>query len=151
YLISNGGIADAIVTFAYPKNRQGRISAFIVDTRKPGFASEDLTAKCGMPSANTAMFELTDYPVPAENLLGEEGQGFRIAMNTLITGRMSVAAGCLGVIEDCLAEAIDYAKQRTQHGKVIARHQLIQEHIAAIEMHRVSTEALVLRAAQVKT
>lgn len=151
YLISNGGIADAIVTFAYPKNRQGRISAFIVDTRKPGFAAEDLTAKCGMPSANTAMFELTDYPVPVENLLGEEGQGFRIAMNTLITGRLSVAAGCLGVIEDCLQEAVDYAKQRVQHGKEIARHQLIQEHIAAIEMHRVSTEALVLKAAEVKS
>jgi alkylation response protein AidB-like acyl-CoA dehydrogenase len=150
YLISNGGIADAIVTFAYPKNRQGRISAFIVDAKKPGFASEDLTAKCGMPSANTAMFELTDYPVPAENLLGAEGDGFRIAMNTLITGRMSVAAGCLGVIEDCLEEAINYAKQRTQHGKVIARHQLIQEHIAAIEMHRTSTEAMVLKAAYAK-
>jgi alkylation response protein AidB-like acyl-CoA dehydrogenase len=150
YLISNGGIADAIVTFAYPKNRQGRISAFIIDTKKPGFAAEDLTAKCGMPSANTAMFELTDYPVPAANLLGEEGQGFRIAMNTLITGRMSVAAGCLGVIEDCLEEAVDYAKQRRQHGKEIARHQLIQEHIAAIEMHRVSTEALVLKAAHAK-
>src|SRR5207253_1638479 len=56
YLISNGGIADAIVTFAYPQGRTGRISAFIVDTRGPGFASEDLTAKLGMPTANTAMF-----------------------------------------------------------------------------------------------
>src|SRR5437667_7897028 len=57
YLISNGGIADAIVTFAYPKGG-GRMSAFIMDTRGPGFASEDLTAKMGMPSANTAMFEM---------------------------------------------------------------------------------------------
>ncbi len=150
YLISNGGIADAIVTFAYPKNRQGRVSAFIVDTKAKGFAKEDLTAKCGMPTANTAMFELTDCAVPAQNLLGEEGNGFRIAMNTLVTGRMSVAAGCLGVIEDCLAESISYAKQRQQHGKEIARHQLVQEHIALIEMHRVSTEALVMQAAAAK-
>jgi alkylation response protein AidB-like acyl-CoA dehydrogenase len=150
YLISNGGIADAIITFAYPRGRQGRISAFIVDTRGQGFAKEDLLAKVGMPSANTAMFELTDYAVPAENLLGEEGNGFRIAMTTLITGRLSVAAGCLGVIEDCLHEAVNYAKERRQHGKEIARHQLVQEHIAGIEMDRVSTEALVMKAAEAK-
>jgi alkylation response protein AidB-like acyl-CoA dehydrogenase len=104
----------------------------------------------GMPTANTAMFELTDYPVPAANLLGEEGQGFRIAMGTLVSGRISVAAGCLGVIEDCLAEAAAYARDRTQHGKEIARHQLVQEHIAHIEMDRVASEALVLKAAAAK-
>jgi len=150
YLISNGGIAQTIVTFAYPKGRNGRISAFIVDTGNPGFVSEDLTAKMGMPTANTAMFELTDYAVPAANLLGEEGNGFRIAMGTLVSGRISVAAGCLGVIEDCLTEAVQYAKDRHQHGKPIAKHQLVQEHLAAIEMDRVATEALVLRAAEAK-
>lgn len=148
YLISNGGIADVIVTFA--KGPHGRISAFLVETGGPGFAKEDLLAKCGMPTSNTAMFELTDYEVPAENLLGEEGNGFRIAMHTLITGRLSVAAGCLGVIVDCLQEAVAYAKQRRQHGKEIARHQLVQEHIAMIEMDRVTTEALVMKAAAAK-
>src|SRR5437016_5753211 len=84
YLISNGGIADAVVTFAYPRDRKnGRISAFVVD-RGPGFVSEDLTAKMGMPTANTAMFELRECEVPAANLLGEEGAGFRIAMGTLV-------------------------------------------------------------------
>jgi alkylation response protein AidB-like acyl-CoA dehydrogenase len=151
YLISNGGIADAVVAFAYPTKPDGkrRVSAFIVD-RGPGFESEDLTAKLGMPSANTAMFELTNCEVPASNLLGEEGDGFRIAMGTLVSGRISVAAGCLGVIEDCLAETINYAKERHQHGKEIARHQLVQEHIAAIEMDRVASEALVMRAAEAK-
>ncbi len=148
YLISNGGIADAVVAFAYPKSG-GRISAFVVD-RGPGFASEDLTAKLGMPTANTAMFEMRDCPVPAGNLLGEEGDGFRIAMGTLVSGRLSVAAGCLGVIEDCLAEAAGYARERQQHGKAIARHQLVQEHLAAIEMDRAATEALVFRAAEAK-
>ncbi|HMP59651.1 MAG TPA: acyl-CoA dehydrogenase, partial [Gemmatales bacterium] len=149
YLISNGGIADAVVTFAYPKGGE-RMSAFILDTNVPGFSKEDLTAKCGMPTSNTAMFEMTECPVPVANLLGEEGQGFRIAMQTLVTGRLSVAAGSLGVIEDCLAEACTYAKERRQHGKEIARHQLVQEHIAMIEMHRVSSEAMVLLAAEAK-
>src|SRR5207248_7633323 len=84
------------------------------------------------------------------NLLGEEGNGFRIAMWTLVTGRLSVAAGCLGVIEDCLIEAVNYAKERQQHGKPIAKHQLIQDHLARIEMCRVSSEAMVMMAAQAK-
>ncbi len=148
YLISNGGIADAVVCFAYPKGG-GRISAFIVD-RGPGFVSEDLTAKMGMPSANTAMFELRDCKVPANNLLGEEGAGFRVAMGTLVSGRLSVAAGCLGVIEDCLTEVVSYAKERQQHGKPIGKHQLVQEHIAAIEMARVASDALIRQAAEAK-
>src|SRR5205807_8494459 len=102
------------------------------------------------PTANTAMFEMQNCAVPAHNLLGAEDDGFRIAMGTLVSGRLSVAAGCLGVIEDCLTEAVSYAKERQQHGKVIARHQLVQEHLAAIEMHRAATEAMVLRAAQAK-
>jgi alkylation response protein AidB-like acyl-CoA dehydrogenase len=150
YLISNAGIATTVVAFAYPKAGTGRISAFIVDLDGPGCAREDLTAKMGMPTANTGMFELTDYQVPAANLLGEEGNGFRIAMGTLVSGRLSVAAGCLGVIEDCLAEAVTYARERHQHGKPIGKHQLVQEHLAHIEMDRLATEALVLKAAQAK-
>jgi alkylation response protein AidB-like acyl-CoA dehydrogenase len=121
-----------------------------VDLDGPGCAREDLTAKMGMPTANTGMFELTDHPVPLANLLGEEGNGFRIAMGTLVSGRLSVASGCLGVIEDCLTEAVTYAKERQQHGKPIAKHQLVQEHLAAIEMDRLATAALVLQAAQAK-
>jgi alkylation response protein AidB-like acyl-CoA dehydrogenase len=161
YLISNGGIAHVIVTFAYPVSatspgtggkdvRGSRVSAFILDTETPGFEKEDLTAKMGMPTANTAMFEMNNCAVPAANLLGEEGNGFRIAMGTLVSGRISVASGCLGVIEDCLAEAVSYAKERQQHGKPIGKHQLVQEHIAAIEMDRIASESLVLRAAEAK-
>ncbi len=149
YLISNAGIAQAVVVFAHGGTAH-RVSAFIVDTDAPGFEKEDLVAKMGMPSANTGMFSLTDYKVPANNLLGEEGDGFRIAMGTLVSGRISVAAGCLGVIEDCLQEAITYAKERHQHGKAIAKHQLVQQHIAAIEMHRLGSESVILRAAEAK-
>ncbi|MCS7271048.1 MAG: acyl-CoA dehydrogenase family protein, partial [Gemmataceae bacterium] len=79
-----------------------------------------------------------------------EGNGFCIAMHTLITGRLSVAAGCLGVIVDCLNEAVAYAKERRQHGKEIGRHQLVQEHIALIEVARAATAALVHQAAVAK-
>lgn len=153
YLISNAGIAHTIVTFAYPTSTEAgkrRVSAFLVDTDAPGIAREDLVAKMGMPTANTGMFELTNYETPLGNLLGPEGDGFRIAMGTLVSGRLSVAAGCLGVIEDCLREALSYAKERHQHGKPIAKHQLVQEHLAAIEMHRLASEALVMKAAQAK-
>jgi alkylation response protein AidB-like acyl-CoA dehydrogenase len=150
YLITNGGVADLIVTFAYSEGAARRISAFLVGTEAPGFASEELKPKLGMPTVNTARFMLTECPVPAENLLGEEGQGLRIALSTLVSGRLSVAAGCVGVIEDCLIESINYAKNREQHGKPIALHQLVQEHIAAIELHRLTSAAVVRQAAEAK-
>jgi alkylation response protein AidB-like acyl-CoA dehydrogenase len=157
YMISNGGIADAVIVFGYPQgvpesDPKRRITAFVVDTAAQGFAAESFTpnAKMGMPTSNTAMFQMENVAVPAENLLGEEGDGFRVAMGTLVSGRLSVAAGCLGVIEDCLAEAVEYAKNRRQHGKEIAKHQLVQDHIAHIEMDRVATDALVMRAAELK-
>lgn len=150
YLISNGGIAHAVIAFAYPAGEHDRMSAFIVDMQGDSVSREDLTAKIGMPTANTAMFEFRDHPVPLSNLLGAEGNGFRIAMHTLVSGRLSVAAGCLGVIEDCLAETLDYARQRHQHGKPIGMHQLVQSHIAAIELARVATDAVVARAAAAK-
>jgi alkylation response protein AidB-like acyl-CoA dehydrogenase len=71
-------------------------------------------------------------------------------MHTLVGGRLSVAAGCLGVIEDCLAEVVSYSKERSQHGKAIARHQLVQQHIARIEIDRVTTDAMVMMAAEAK-
>jgi alkylation response protein AidB-like acyl-CoA dehydrogenase len=149
YLISNAGIANTVVTFAYPKGG-GRISAFIADIDQPGCEREDLLAKVGMPTANTGMFELTNFALPVQNLLGAEGDGFRIAMGTLVSGRLSVAAGCLGVIEDCLIESVRYAKERRQHGKPIGKHQLVQEHLTAIEMARLATDALVMKAAEAK-
>src|SRR6478672_5920531 len=79
YLISNGGIADAVVCFAYPADKTGkerRMSAFIVDTAGATFEAEDLHAKPGMFTANTGMFQMSDHPVPLENLLSEEGNGF---------------------------------------------------------------------------
>jgi alkylation response protein AidB-like acyl-CoA dehydrogenase len=156
YLISNGGIADAVIIFAYPSaiedGPKRRVSAFILDTHQPGFMAESFSpqVKMGMPTSNTGMFEMRNCEVPVTNLLGTEGDGFRVAMGTLVSGRLSVAAGCLGVIEDCLEETVNYARERHQHGKPIGRHQLVQEHIAAIEMARFATEAVVMKAGQAK-
>ena len=153
YLISNGGIANAVIVFAYPEDTIGadrRISAFIVDTAGDTFMAEDLHSKPGMYTINTGMFQMDNHPVPLNNLLGDEGNGFRIAMATLVSGRLSVAAGCLGVIEDCLDESLRWCQERTQHGKLIGKHQLVQRHIAEIEMARATSDALVERAAIAK-
>ncbi|MDG2022346.1 MAG: acyl-CoA/acyl-ACP dehydrogenase [Phycisphaerales bacterium] len=153
YLISNGSIADAVIVFAFPEGSTGkdrRMSAFIVDTAGDTFEAEALHAKPGMYTSDTAMFEMTDHPISVDNLLGEEGGGFRIAMHTLVSGRLSVASGCLGTIEDCLEESLRYAREREQHGKPIGKHQLVQAHIARIEMMRSTADALVERAAIAK-
>ncbi len=153
YLISNGGIAQAVIVFAYCEDthrEQQRVTAFIVETSGETFAKEDITAKPGMHTSNTAMFEMCDHPVPLSNMLGNEGDGFRIAMGTLISGRLSVAAGCVGVIEDCLDEALEYARTREQHGKPIGRHQLIQRHIAEIEILLSTSRLMVDWAAEAK-
>ncbi|MDA0974430.1 MAG: acyl-CoA dehydrogenase family protein [Phycisphaerales bacterium] len=153
YLISNGSIADAVIVFAFPEGAEGadrRMSAIIVDTAGDTFEKEQLHSKPGMYTCDTAMFQMTEHPVRADNLLGQEGGGFRIAMHTLVSGRLSVASGCLGSIEDCLAECIEWAKTREQHGKPIGRHQLVQDHLAKIEMARAASDAMIERAAIAK-
>ncbi|MDG1977987.1 MAG: acyl-CoA/acyl-ACP dehydrogenase [Phycisphaerales bacterium] len=154
YLISNGSVADAVIVFAFPEGSAGqpdrRMSAFIVDTAGDTFEAEALHAKPGMYTSDTAMFEMTDHPISGDNMLGDEGNGFRIAMHTLVSGRLSVASGCLGTIEDCLEECLRYARERKQHGKPIGKHQLVQQHIARIEMMRSTADALVERAAIAK-
>jgi len=153
YLISNGSIADAVIVFAFPEGAEGadrRMSAIIVDTAGDTFEKEQLHSKPGMYTCDTAMFQMTEHPVRADNMLGKEGGGFRIAMHTLVSGRLSVASGCLGSIEDCLAECIEWAKTREQHGKEIGRHQLVQDHLAKIEMARAASDAMIERAAIAK-
>lgn len=153
YLISNGAIADAVICFAYPEGKEGkerRMSAFIVDTAGDTFERESMPAKLGMFTADTGMFQMNDHVVRGDNMLGAEGEGFRVAMGTLISGRLSVAAGCVGVIEDCLDEALRWGKERSQHGKPIGKHQLVQAHIAHIEIDRAASDAMVERAAVAK-
>ena len=149
YLISNGTIADAIIVFA-KSPIDNKISAFMIDTDQEGIEREELVSKMGTPTIDTGMFELTDFKIPVENLVGKEGQGWQIAKQALIEGRLGVAAGCVGSIRDCLIESIEYSKERMQYGKPIAKHQLIQEHLAGIEVHLSSSEAMVNRSVIMK-
>lgn len=145
YLITNAGIADYCIVFA---KGGGGMSAFLVDMQ--GVEKEDLTSKMGTPTTNTGMFALTNCKVAKEDILGREGDGWEIAKQALMDGRLSVAAGCVGSIKDCLIEAIAYSKERAQYGKPIAKHQLVQEHISAIKVHLSSAGMMVRRAAALK-
>ncbi|PZC51018.1 MAG: hypothetical protein DK304_000253 [Chloroflexi bacterium] len=146
HLITNAGIADVIITFA--KGPDNWVSAFLIDTHCEGIEREDLTTKMGMPTTNTSMFELSNYKVPKENLLGNKTQGWEIAKYSLLNGRLSVSAGCVGTIADCLNESIGFAKGRFQHGKEIAKHQLIQEHLSFMKTNLESSRLMTLRAAE---
>jgi len=141
YLITNATIADAIIVFARDNNI---ISAFIIDS--DSIEREALVSKMGTHTTDTGMFELINYKVPKENLIGKKGDGWRIAKDALMEGRLSVAAGCIGSIKDCLIESIRYAKNRYQYGNPIAKYQLIQEHIANIELALNASRAMVRRA-----
>jgi len=133
YLITNGSIADSTIVFAYPKDRKEGMSAFIVDNNLDGFSvGMELKEKLGFFTSDTALIELEDVEIPKENLLGMPGKGLWVAYTALISGRLSVGAGCIGVIEDCLNAVAERSKTRFQHGKPIGKHQLIQQHIAEI-------------------
>ncbi|HZD12201.1 MAG TPA: acyl-CoA dehydrogenase family protein, partial [Candidatus Binatus sp.] len=117
--ISNGSIADVAVVFAYPKGKREGMSAFIVERDFDGYSSQQQKHKLGMPTSDTGSLFFDNCKVPKENMLGPFGKGLGIAYSGLMSGRLSVAAGCLGVISDCIDEAVEYARQRVQHGKPI--------------------------------
>jgi alkylation response protein AidB-like acyl-CoA dehydrogenase len=146
--VGNGTFAKVITTFA--KDSDGKISAFIVDTNSPGFRAKEMKNKIGLLTVKNAEITLKDCVVPKKNLLGQKGQGLSIAFSTLIDGRLSVAAGAVGVMEDCLSESISYSKKRQQHGSPLAKKQLIQEHIAQIATNIESSRWLVYRTASTR-
>jgi alkylation response protein AidB-like acyl-CoA dehydrogenase len=148
--ISNGSVADAVVIFARPKapgGGTGGICAFLVDRDCEGFSSRPIENKLGLFTSDTGTIYLDDCVVPKENLLGPRGKGLPVAYGALMGGRLSVAAGCVGVIQDCLDEAVRYSAARTQHGKLIGKHQLIQRHIAVMAVNLEASRWLTLRAA----
>lgn len=130
--ISLAGVADNFLVFAYTdesKKHKG-ISAFIVERKFPGFSSSTIHGKLGVRAGNTGSFIMQDVKVPKENLLGKEGDGFKIAMSALDNGRYTVAAGAVGTIEACLEMSTRYANERETFGKPIGKHQLVQQMIA---------------------
>ncbi|MFD7426638.1 acyl-CoA dehydrogenase family protein [Streptomyces sp. NPDC059818] len=132
--ITNGTWADVVLLFARTVDTPGHkgISAFLVPTDTPGLTRRTIHGKLGLRGQATAELVLEDVRVPAATLLGPEGKGFSLAMSALTKGRMSVAAGCVGIAQAALDAAVGYAGEREQFGKSIAGHQLVQELISDI-------------------
>jgi alkylation response protein AidB-like acyl-CoA dehydrogenase len=146
--ITNATIADVALVFARTGQDGARgISAFLVPTGVPGFGRALIHGKLGLRGQATAELSLDGVRVPASALLGAEGKGFRYAMEALDKGRISVAAGCTGIIQACLEAAVGYAGSRQQFGKPIAAYQLVQEMIAEISVDADAARLLTWRAA----
>jgi butyryl-CoA dehydrogenase len=143
--ITNGGIADTYIVFALtdPSSRQRGTSAFIVEKDFEGFSVGKKEKKLGIRSSPTTEIVFEECKVPKENLLGKEGEGFKIAMMTLDGGRNGIAAQAVGIAQGALDASVDYAKEREQFGKPIAANQGISFKIAdmatSIEASRLLT------------
>jgi alkylation response protein AidB-like acyl-CoA dehydrogenase len=149
HFITNGGLAQVNVVFARTDSTAGTkgISAFLVDKYAPGFSVGKAEHKMGIRGSQTTELVFVDCEVPAENLLGQEGEGFKIAMATLDRTRPGVAAQALGIAQGAFDFAVDYVKTRTQFGKPIADQQGIQFMIAEMAADLEAARLLVYRAA----
>jgi butyryl-CoA dehydrogenase len=134
--ITNGGYADlAIVTAKTDKEAGGRgMSSFIVEKDYPGYQVGKVEHKLGIRASSTVELVFEDCPVPAENLLGKEGMGFKVAMETLNGGRIGIAAQALGIAGAAVDASVNFAKERIQFGKPIARLQAIQFMLADMQV-----------------
>ncbi|MEU6929883.1 acyl-CoA dehydrogenase family protein [Streptomyces sp. NPDC046374] len=132
--ITNGTWADVVLLFARTGDTPGHkgVSAFLVPTDTPGLTRRTIHGKLGLRGQATAELVLDGVRVPASAMLGPEGKGFSVAMSALAKGRMSVAAGCVGIARAALDAAVRYAGEREQFGKPIASYQLVQELISDI-------------------
>ncbi|GEN31361.1 glutaryl-CoA dehydrogenase (non-decarboxylating) [Cerasibacillus quisquiliarum] len=160
YYILNGSktwislcdIADYFIVFAYTdksKKHHG-ISAFIVEREWEGFSSKAIKGKLGIRAGNTGEIFFDNVKVPKENLLGEEGEGFKIAMSALDNGRFTVAAGAVGQIMACIEASVKYCHERETFGKPIGKHQLVQQMLANMEAGLQMSRLLVYRAGELK-
>ena len=154
--ISLADVADHFLVFAWSdldKKRQrdpSGISAFIVERAFKGFSSGTLKEKWGILAGNTGFFKMEEVEVPAENMVGAPGEGFKIAMFALDQGRFTVAAGATGLIRACRDASAAYAKERKAFGVEIAQHQLVKEMIAQMESDYQAARLLWLRAGWLK-
>jgi len=146
--ITNGTWADVCLVFARtggpgPKG----ISAFLVPTDSEGFVATEIHGKLGLRGQATAELAFDNVRVPASAMLGAEGEGFKIAMHSLDKGRVSVAAGCTGIIQGCLESVVTYSQERKQFGRPLASFQMIQDMIAQISVDADAARLLTWRAA----
>ena len=150
--ITNGGEADTYIVFAITDATKGTkgISAFIVEKNTPGLIIGKNEHKMGLHGSRTVQLTFEDCKVPVENLLGAEGEGFKIAMGNLEYGRIGIAAQALGIAEAALEAAVNYAKDRKQFGKPIAFQQGIGFKLADMATAVEATRLLIYRAAYLK-
>jgi acyl-CoA dehydrogenase len=150
--ITNGGEADVYIVFASTNPELGSkgISAFIVEKNTPGFVIGKDEKKMGLHGSKTVQLTFEDMKVPAENLLGTEGEGFKIAMANLDVGRIGIAAQSLGIAEAALEAATSYAKERHQFGKSIAAQQGVAFKLADMATRVEASRLLVYRAANLR-
>ncbi|TXL65815.1 butyryl-CoA dehydrogenase [Cerasibacillus terrae] len=150
--ISLCDVADYFIVFAYTdksKKHHG-ISAFIVERDWEGFSSKAIKGKLGIRAGNTGELFFDNVKVPKENLLGKEGEGFKIAMSALDNGRFTVAAGAVGQIIACIEASVKYCHERDTFGKSIGKHQLVQQMLANMEAGLQMSRLLVYRAGELK-
>ena len=150
--ISMGNVADVALVFAQtdPAAKHRGLAAFLVPTDTKGFSSQEVHGKLGLRSSDTASLAFDDLEVPDDALMGEVGEGFKIAMSALDLGRYSVAAGCVGICDGCVDASVSYSTERKQFGVPIARFQLVQAMIAEMIVKRDAARLLVLRAGLLK-
>lgn len=150
--ITNGDIADNIVVFATQDTNAGSrgISAFVVEKDTPGFKAYKQSGKMGLRGSTTAEFTLQNSPVPAANRLGEEGRGFRYAMEILDSSRIIIAAQALGIAQASLEAAVKYAQQRRSFGQPIVEHQGIQFMLADMATEIYAARVATMNAATLK-
>ncbi|MFY1827538.1 acyl-CoA dehydrogenase [Myxococcus fulvus] len=150
--ITNGPKADAIVLFTMTNKEAGHkgITAFLVPTNTPGFTRAEPDKKMGISAAWSCSMFFEDMRVPAKNLLGKEGEGFKVAMSTLDGGRIGIASQALGIARAAYEEAVRYSGERKSFGKPIREHQAIQFMIADMAMEIDAARLLIWRAALLK-
>jgi alkylation response protein AidB-like acyl-CoA dehydrogenase len=150
--ISMGNYAKLALIFAQTDPELGTkgLACFLVDTDQPGFKPSTIEHKMGLHASDTAAISLEDVEVGEYDMLGQVGDGFKVAMSALDSGRYSVAAGCVGVCQGCLEESVKYAKEREQFGKPIASFQLVQAMIAEMALKTDASRMLVWRAGFLK-
>jgi butyryl-CoA dehydrogenase len=150
--ITCGQAADVCLLFAMtdPEKKARGISAFLVDTESPGFDRSRHQVKLGVNASGTVEIFLTDVLVPHENLLGKEGEGFKIAMSTLDGGRIGIAAQAVGIATEAMEAAVRYAKARHAFGKPIADFQVIRFYLADMATEVDAARLLTRRAAAMK-
>jgi alkylation response protein AidB-like acyl-CoA dehydrogenase len=150
--ISLGNHAKVSLVFAQTDPSLGHrgLACFLVDTSHPGVSAQEIHHKMGLHGSDTASLALDEVEVGEDAMLGEVGDGFKVAMSALDSGRYSVAAGCVGICQGCVDASVSYAKERTQFGKPIASFQLVQAMIADMVVDTEASRALVLRAGFLK-